>query len=129
VARKLEGSKPRDGYIQEYVRDHSGIAFSRRNKFQIIEDPSNTFPEGGFFGRYDFLMSLSGEVWPEGLIVRDYRGGEASDKLMVHYKDAEREGAVDKFLVSTETGWTWKLNDTGGYKLVKHSQMGEHDEG
>lgn len=121
MARKPEGSKPRDGYLKEYVKPpkKQGLAFSLLSKFEVIDDPSKTFPVGGFFGRYDFLSSLSEEVWPEGLVVRDYRKGEASDELVVHYKYADREGKINKFLVSTETGWAWRLDSKGGYKLVK----------
>ena len=113
----MMGRKPRDSYLPDHERK-TRRSFSRLNKFEIIREPSEHFPIGGFFGRYDFLMSLSGEVWPEGLIVRDHRRGEAVDELMVHYKNAEREGHVEKFLVSTETGWAWRLNANSGFKLV-----------
>ena len=114
--------KPRDNYLPDHERKTRGIAFSTRNKFQVVDDPSETFPIGGFFGRYDFLASLSYQVWPEGLVVCDYRAGEAGDELVVRYKDAEREGSVDKFLVSNKTGWVWKLSSIGGFQLVRQSE-------
>lgn len=115
--------KPRDGYLDEYVKNRRGIAFNSRNKFEVIEDPTKTFPEGGFFGRYDFLVSLSGEVWPEGLIVCDYRKGEPGDELMVRYKESDRKGYTEKFLVSTKSDSTWILTPSGVLKLVSYARM------
>ena len=95
-----------------------------KNNFQVIKDPSNTFPEGGFFRRYDFLLSLSGEVWPEGMIVMDFRrDNNIGHEFRVHYRDADREGKVNKFLISTETGMAWRLRTKSGFKLIRYPSI------
>lgn len=70
--------------------------------YQVLDDPDELFVSGSF-PKFDFLCSLEGKVWAEGMVVKDPEGS----KLRVSYPMIE--GQEYCVLVNTSTGTRWVL--------------------
>ena len=46
--------------------------------YEVLFDPSETYPRGALFQLQDFNVSLAGSVWPTGLMVRDINTAQCS---------------------------------------------------
>lgn len=69
----------------------------------VLRDPAGLFVSGTF-GRFDFLCSLAGKIWAEGMVVRD-----PEHRIMeVSYPWVQRDQL--KVLVDRANGNRWRLN-------------------
>jgi len=73
------------------------------SKYRVLTDPDDLFVSS-HFPKYDFLCSLEGKVWAEGMLVRDPDG----NKMQVAYPVIESQEYCA--LVDTKTGVRWMLN-------------------
>ena len=88
-------------------------AATNSKNYTVLEDPDGVF-EGGVFPKFDFLYSLGGRVWAEGMIVVD----ADNRRMKVQYPIIE--GHKRSMLVDIENGQQWIL--THDKKLI----LGEH---
>lgn len=73
------------------------------SKYRVLADPDDLFVSS-HFPKYDFLCSLEGKVWAEGMLVKDPDG----QNLRVAYPTIEGQEVC--LLIDTKTGIKWKLN-------------------
>jgi len=105
-------TEARRGGVAQVTTFGTRAATNSKN-YTVLEDPDGVF-EGGVFPKFDFLYSLGGRVWAEGMIVVD----ADNRRMKVQYPIIE--GHKRSMLVDIENGQQWIL--THDKKLI----LGEH---
>lgn len=72
-------------------------------KYKVLSDPAGLFLSS-IFPRYDFVCSLAGKVWAEGMVVRD------PDHKIMEVSYPWIEGNQMKVLTDKTTGQRWRVN-------------------